>query len=158
MSSCPTSSLESAIMRRVWANVLTVETVSVRSFLRPRISRKPFFGSYLTLDRLRSGKRRRGFWCLRMVRRTSSAVFSIFRTVAWAMVFVSPSGDGAQNDGTQGHAHGVVAELAGQLLGHRVDDGLRVPAALAQIGADRVSLDQTRGQVARRRTAPLHRH
>src|SRR6266704_2496993 len=85
MSSCDTSSFDSAIMRSVWAKVLTVETVRVRSFLRPRISKWPAFGSYLTLLRLRSGNLRLGFWRLRMERRISSAVFSIFFTVSVAI-------------------------------------------------------------------------
>src|SRR5438552_4043853 len=86
MSSCATSSLLSAIIRSVCANVLTVETVRVRSFLRPRISKCPAFGSYLTLLRLLSGNFRLGFWCLRIERWTSPAVFSIRFSVSDAMI------------------------------------------------------------------------
>src|SRR5215470_3852714 len=122
MSSCATSSFDSAIMRSVCANVLTVETVSVRSFLRPRISKYPFFGSYLTFDRLLSGKRSRGFCLLRMVLRTSSAVLSIFLTVAPAIVS-SPSarsGPCGHHDLVEGDPGRPVAELAGQECGDRV--------------------------------------
>src|SRR5262249_21339107 len=78
MSSWSTSSFDSAIMRSVCANVFTVETVSVRTFLRPRISKCPAFGSYLTFERLRSGNLRLGWRRLRMSRWTSPAVAMIF--------------------------------------------------------------------------------
>src|SRR3989442_11949792 len=127
MSSWATSSLESAIMRSVWANVLTVETVSVRSFLRPRISKCPFFGSYLTFDRLLSGKRRRGFCFLRMVLRTSSAVLSIFLTVAEAIVSSldgprGRAGARAHDQRLERQAHRAIAELARHGRRHRLDD------------------------------------
>src|SRR5437867_199570 len=158
MSSWATSSLESAIMRSVWANVLTVETVSVRSFLRPRISKCPFFGSYLTFDRLRSGKRRRGFCFLRMVRRTSSAVFSIFFTVASAML--SSAADARRrHQGVQWDADRTVAELPRQGRVDRLDHLLRSdPALLADRVADRVSLDQSLRQVAGGGALAAQRH
>src|SRR2546422_11395570 len=81
MSSCSTSSFDSAIIRRVCANVFTLETVSVRSFFRPRISRYPRFGSYFTLESERSGNFRLGFCFLRILWWTSSACPLIFSTV-----------------------------------------------------------------------------
>src|SRR6266446_6807779 len=86
MSSDATSSFDSAIIRSVCANVFTVETVRVRSFFRPRISKWPAFGSYLTLLKLRSGNFRLGFWCLRIERCTSLAVFSIRFSVSDAII------------------------------------------------------------------------
>src|SRR6185503_4770570 len=96
MSSWSTSSFESAIMRSVCAKVFTVETVRVRTFLRPRISKCPAFGSYLTFDRLRSGNLRLGWRRLRMSRWTSPAFAWIFFPTETVAMRNSPGAKGAR--------------------------------------------------------------
>src|SRR5512140_836074 len=77
MSSLATSSFESATIRSVWANVLTVLTVRVRSFFCPAISKNPRCGVYRTLVSERTGNFMVGFLRAIIFRWISAAEASI---------------------------------------------------------------------------------
>src|SRR5215471_9160634 len=137
MSSLFTSSRDSAIMRSVWAKVFTVETVRVRIFFLPRISKWPCFGSYLTLLRLRMGNPMLGLACFRMVFWTSDAVFSIRRTVSALMSCSSRSSLVARLDLARSlqrvgqHLHDLRF-----LLVREMEDFLQGDADVGDIGTD----------------------